>query len=378
MATLSEKGRQSTPSLAPVDYHAGDARTCVSSPAVAVRAVFADALGRFEPGAPVVVASHNDADGLSAATILARALEGASRPVRTRILGRGENPWSDAFRAELAADRPGGLIVSDLGTRQGAILPGLPTIVIDHHVPTGTPGGATLISGHALDPIPTTSLLAYWAAGAIGPTDDLLWLAAIGLIGDMADGAGFPEMGEARGRYGITALRAAVSLLNAPRRSASGDPGPALALLMTANGPKEITRGDRPEAEALRAAKAEVSAALAAGKRVGPKVQDGVALVRFDTPCQIHPLLAQTWRGRLKNEVVLAANAGYRPGWVHFAARSARDVDLIDFLARHAPPGADENYGSGHAAASGGALRPADWNIFVRGLGFGPDHEVPA
>ena len=345
------------------------------SSAEAVRSAFLDALKRFDPGTPVLVASHNDADGLAAAAILTRSLCTAGRRVRTRILGRGENPWSDAFRAELSTDRPGGLIVADLGTRPGAILPGLTTIVLDHHVPTGTPE-AVVISGHALDPIPTTSLLAYWAAGALGPVGDLLWLAAIGLIGDMAEEAGFPEMAEARSRYGITALRAAVSLLNAPRRSASGDPGPALALLLSANGPKEVTAGERPEVEALQAAKAEVSAALAEGKRVGPKVQNGVALVRFDTACQIHPLLAQTWRGRLKNEIVLAANAGYRQGWVHFAARTARNVDLIDFLARHAPPGADENYGSGHAAASGGALRPVDWNTFVRSLGFGPDHEV--
>ena len=75
-------------------------------------------------------------------------------------------------------------------------------------------------------------------------------------------------------------------------------------------------------------------------------------------------------------DIVLAANTGYRPGWVHFAMRSAREVDLIRFLADHAPPGADENYGSGHRAATGGALRPADWNHFITGLGFGPEQQV--
>ena len=86
--------------------------------------------------------------------------------------------------------------------------------------------------------------------------------------------------------------------------------------------------------------------------------------------------LAQAWRGRLRNNIVLAANSGYRPGWIHFAVRSGREVNLIDFLAEHAPPGADENYGSGHAAATGGALRPADWNAFIAGLGFGPEEQV--
>ena len=349
-----------------------------TDPSSSIRDTFRSALAGFRPGAPVLVMSHNDADGLSAAAVLARALRGAGREAAIRILGRGETPWSPAIAVEVAAAAPGGLVVADLGTRGGAIAPGVPTIVIDHHVPTGTPDGATLISGHPLQPIPTSSLLAYWCAGALGPADDLLWLAAIGLIGDMAEDAGFPELADARARYGITALRDAVSLLNAPRRTASGDPGPALALLLDGHGPKEVTRGDRPEVAALRAAKQEVSAALAAGKKVGPTVRDGIALVRFDTPCQVHPLLAQTWRGRLKGEIVLAVNAGYRPGWVHFAARTARDVNLVDFLRQHAPPGAGAEYGSGHAGASGGALRPADWNRFIEQFGFGADAQVPA
>jgi single-stranded-DNA-specific exonuclease len=346
--------------------------------AAACAAVFGKALETFRRNLPLIVLSHNDADGLSAAAILVRAFTAAGWPAHARILGRGETPWSGAIRSELIRTELGGLIVADLGTRPGPIAPGIPTVILDHHVPRGTPEGATLISGHAFEPIPTTSVLALWCASVVRDTSDLLWLAALGLIGDMAGKAGFPELEEARRRYGITALREAVSLLNAARRSASGDPGPALTLLLTAAGPKEITSGNRPEVAALRAAKTEVQEALAAAKRVGPKVRNGIALLRFDTPCQVHPLLAQTWRARLKSEIVIAANAGYRPGWVHFAARTARDLSLIDFLAEHAPPGADESYGSGHAGASGGALRPTDWNAFVSQLGFGPEEQVAA
>jgi single-stranded-DNA-specific exonuclease len=100
-------------------------------------------------------------------------------------------------------------------------------------------------------------------------------------------------------------------------------------------------------------------------------------LIRFQSPCQIHPLVAQQWRGRLKDKIVLAANTGYRPGWVHFAARTASGTNLIQFLKEHRPQGADENYGSGHVQATGGALRPADWNAFVVGLGF-PEEQVQA
>ncbi|HEY8616507.1 hypothetical protein [Phenylobacterium sp.] len=338
------------------------------------------ALKRFDPARPVLVLGHNDADGLSALAIFARAFECAGRPHQRRIVGRGESPWDAALRAEVARADPGGLVVCDLSLRDGTILPGVPTLVVDHHVVRAGawPDEVTILTGQDFRPIPTASLLAWWAAAALADVDDLLWLAALGLVGDMAEDLGFPEMDAARRRYGITALRKLTALINAPRRTGSGDAGPALDVLLRANGPGEILAGDLPEAAALHAAKAEVADALAQARRVPPKVRGEVALIRLHSPCQIHPLIAQQWRSRLRGQVVIAANTGFRPGWVHFAARSARDLDLIDFLARHAPPGADENYGSGHRAATGGALRAADWNSFIRGLGFGPEEEVPA
>ncbi len=347
----------------------------LSDASTVVRARFAAVVSRFDRTRPVWVLGHNDADGLSATALFTRAFTAAGWSVRTRIVGRGESPWSAEMREELAGVDAGGIVVTDLGVRDGAPKPGVPTVVVDHHVPTGAPD-AEVITGYGLDPIPTSSLLAFWCAGALADPEPWLWLAAVGLIGDMADGAGFPEMAAAR-RYGITALRDAVSLLNAPRRSASGDAGPALELLMQADGPREVTDGSRPQTAALLAAKAEVKGELDAARRVAPKVREGVALIRFHSATQIHPLVAQQWRGRLKGDVVLAANTGYRPGWVHFAVRTARDLDLIAWLADRRPPGADEAYGSGHRQATGGALRTPDWNAFVDRLGF-PEERIAA
>lgn len=337
--------------------------------------LFARTVAQFDPDRPALIMGHFDADGLSAVAILARAFAKTGRRADVRIVGRGENPWDEELRDELAARRPGGLIVTDLGVREGALVERVPTVLIDHHRPTGTPGDAVVVSGNGLEPEPTSALLAWWCASAIADVEDLQWLAAIGLIGDMADPA-WPELLEAQKRWGKTHLKTAVSLINAPRRTAAADAGPALRLLMTADGPKAITTGDLPERQALLAAKEEVNLAMDAAKRVPPKVRGDVALVRFHSPCQIHPLIAQQWRGRLKDQIVLAANTGYRPGWVHFAARSATGADLIDFLAKHRPEGADSHYGSGHAQATGGALRPRDWNAFVSDLGF-PEEQVP-
>ncbi|WP_102959863.1 DHH family phosphoesterase [Mangrovicella endophytica] len=326
------------------------------------------ALAAFGPD-PLIVC-HNDADGLSAGVILEIALDRSGHHPRHRIIGKGENAYSPAFQTELGKQTMGGVIVTDLGVSTTPLKPGTPTVLIDHHVPTGVPEDACVISGIDDDPVPTSSLLAYRCARALGYADDLLWLAAIGIIGDMAETAGFPEMDEARERYGITALRKATALVNAPRRSASGDASAAFALLQKADRPKDVLSGLYPETAALLAARDEVSRALDEARKVAPKIAGRVAIIRFHSPCQIHPLVAQAWRGRLKDRIVIAANTGYRPGWVHFAVRTALDLDILAFLAEHRPPGADEQYGNGHRAASGGALRSDDWNAFVASLGF--------
>ena len=343
----------------------------------AARDAMTAALATFKRGRPILVVSHFDADGLTAAAILIRALRQAGREAVSVVVGKGESPWDPEVTHRLGAHEPGGLLVADLGTRADPVLPGCPTLVIDHHVPTGEPRDAITISGNGLDPEPTTALLAWWAAGALGDQAGLLWLAAVGLIGDMAEGLDFPEIAEAQVRWGKTALRDATSLVNAPRRTAAADAGPALRLLLASDGPKRITKGDDADALALHAAKAEVRAAMDVAKRVAPAIGGDVALIALDSPCQIHPLIAQQWRGRLKDKIVIAANAGYRPGWVHFAARSASGRDLIAFLAEHRPENADGRYGNGHAQATGGALRNADWNEFIRGLGF-PQAQVQA
>lgn len=341
-----------------------------------VGAAFRAAIERFDPNRPPLVLGHFDADGLSATAILARSLRRAGRSAQVRIMGKGESPWSPEMRPDLEAMAPGGLIATDLGVEEGAILPGVPTVLIDHHVPRGRPGDSLVISGHGWVPEPTSSLLAFWCAGGLAQADDLVWLAATGLVGDMAEGD-FPELDQAQARHGKTALRDAVSLINAPRRTALADPAPALALLMRCDGPRDLLRGGHPETEALHAAKAEVAAEMDRVRRTAPAVRGEVAMIRFSSPCQIHPLVAQSWRGRLRDKIVLAVNFGYRPGWVHFAARSATGADLIGFLARHRPPGAGGEYGGGHRQATGGALRPAQWSEFAARIGF-PDAQEPA
>ncbi|AWN45334.1 phosphoesterase [Methylobacterium terrae] len=343
-----------------------------------------ETLARFGPGTPVILC-HDDADGLSAGAILARAFAGTSHgPARVRVIGRGEGAWSDAIRAELAAGPPvAGLVVADLGVQAEPILPGLPTLLVDHHVPRGRPAPevATVISGADEAPIPTSSLLAHRCAAALlgeAGADALVWLAALGAVGDLGErgaAAQFPDAMTRARRFGtLKALREAVSLVNAPRRASRGDAAPALRLLLRADGPDAVLSDASPDGEALRSARAEVATALDAARKGPPLFSGPVALIRCDSPCQIHPLVAQSWTHRLRRQVVIGANAGFREGFVHFAVRSAAVPDLIAFLGERAPPlGPDDQFAQGHRRATGGQVTRETWNRFAAGLGFGPE-----
>ena len=338
---------------------------------------FADGLG-----GPPLICAHHDADGLTSAAILARAWERMFGTVpQVRVVGRGENVWDAEFAKSLNGVELRGLVFADLGLASVRPRTDVPLLVLDHHVPTGAPNSATLITGYGVEPTPSTSLLAWWCArGLLGEegADDLMWLAAVGLVGDMAD-KGFPELMEtAKRRYRIGRIREVATLVNAPRRSASGDATPALELLMAVDSPAEFLDSDSPQLAACREAREAVKRATAEARRAPPRFGSvygsDLAFVRLDTPCQVHPLIAQSWAGRLKPARVFAANFGYQPGKVSFSGRSRGGLDLIDFLAEHRPEGADPaHYGNGHRFAAGGALTFPVWNDFMRSLGFGEE-----
>jgi single-stranded-DNA-specific exonuclease len=339
----------------------------------------------------------SDADGLPSGALLVRGLLAAGyRSISAEPRKKGESAWGAEIVARIAARQPDALIVADLGCRPEPLLgPHTPTLFLDHHKPLGVPEGAVLLTAYGTGSgdgsgkdIATTGLMAYWCVSALvgeAKCAEWLWLAGISLLSDLGDKAPFPELAEAKKRFGGGALRDATSLLNAPRRTAGGDASGALALLMKAAGPKDVISGAWPETAELLEAKDEVAQALASARKMPPKFSRKVReelgadliAIRINTPCQVHPLIATRWRGLFPKSVIFGVNTGYRPGWVHFSGRTPAGVNLIEFLARHRPPEADASYGLGHDQASGGALPIAVWNKWiVDELGFGPEMVV--
>jgi single-stranded-DNA-specific exonuclease len=344
-----------------------------------------------------------DADGLAAGALLVRSLRHEGyRDVSAECRRKGESAWGPEIGGRLrdraASHGVDALIVADLGSRGGGILRNengdpVPLLLIDHHRPTGQPQGSTLMSsygdrsagGDGKDIAPA-GLMSWWAARAVAgeSADAWLWLAAISILSDLGDTAPFAELAAAKAQFGVTTLRKAASLLNAPRRTSAGRADVALDLLIDASGPKEVTDGTRSESAELQRAKLEVDEALAIARKQPPRFSTplraelgaDLVAIRMHSGCQVHPLIAQQWRGRFAKNVVFGVNTGYRPGWVHFSARAPAGINLIEFLARHRPPEADDAYGMGHDQASGGALPVPVWNRWIQEIGFGDEMRV--
>ena len=149
-------------------------------------------------GKEVVVASHIDADGLTAAGIMSMALDRANVERKTLFFRQLDVPALETI-ADLGADL---VIFTDLGSgMQSEILEmDLLAVVADHHRPQGSGielhinphlvglDGATHLSGSGSTFILARALAR--ASGRAGENDDLSGLAIVGAVGDLQDMAG--------------------------------------------------------------------------------------------------------------------------------------------------------------------------------------------
>ena len=320
------------------------------------------------PEGKAVVLADGDVDGLGAACVVWDAL--GDRPKTFLTPPKGRNAYGDEVAELVAAEKPASLFTLDLGVTPRVIAPGVPTLILDHHRHQGGPEGAVVLSGYGMDPVPTSSLLAWKVAG----TAENAWKANVGNQGDM--GPSDPELDDERANGTKRAFDTAKSLLNSAKRSSDPDAAvpAAFRVLSQAESPKAVVEATGPDAGTLRHFADEVKRELAEAKKNGPKFSksEPVAIVRFSSLARVHPLIAQSWRGRLPKYAIMAANDGYVTGRTNFSMRGSKGIDLLALLARYGEMlGIDEpEYGHGHHAATGGSLPTETFERLIAAMGF--------
>lgn len=331
-------------------------------------------LGSLSRAGRVVVYCHFDADGLAAGALFGRTLPRLGfGDVRVEPAGRAESAFSEAARNRLRALRPRALVVADMGVARAGVLRRTPTLYVDHHRPEGVPPGAVVVSAYAWRPTPSAAWLAYELLSPLAAIGDLGWIAAVGAIGDYGGRAPWGELPAILARFGARRLREAVSLINAARRAPAFDVATPLRILLEADHPRALAEDDARGAGRLRRYREEVAAELERARRRPPVFSRTrpFALITFSSPCQIHPLVAESWRHRLRDRAVIAANTGYLPDRVAFSVRTAReDLDLTEELRATGVTDAAGRFARGHARASGGHLTPRDFDRLLAALGF--------
>ena len=321
-------------------------------------------------GATVVIASDSDVDGLTGATIFERAVTACNGVPFVVLARRGEHVHRDSMRRRILTRRPGRLIVVDMGSRPEPILPAIPTLIVDHHEATrGYPPGAVVVNGFDRPPVAPSSVLAHVICRVCPAVRNTGWLAALGAVADLGSAASFRELLGVKGT-GAKWTRTA-ALLNAARRAPIPDPCIALAALRQADSIDDILYSRSEEARALSLLHEQVRAETDRCARVPPAITGNVALLRFSSGAQVHPLIATRWSYRLRPRIVIAANDGYLPGRTNFAIRCAAETDLLAWM-RGLPfsPSPGSEYANGHPRATGGSLTHEEFDRFLELLDF--------
>ncbi|MCJ1291383.1 hypothetical protein MMC34_002926 [Xylographa carneopallida] len=344
-----------------------------------------------------LIVPDKDADGLDAGVIIHRTLTALGLTpslIDVHLVKKGTNIHDEEERASMQAKDPKFVIVVDQGSRSGPPVvddQDAQSLIIDHHLSDEFPKDATVVSACHYPPVATSALLTYEICKPLHPdiASKCGYLCAMGTHGDLGTTLKwkppFPDMAETFRLHSKKAINDAVSLINAPRRTATFDVVSAWDALLHAHSPKEILSNPR-----LLAARAEINAEVERHTHTPPKFsRDGkIAVLRIHSAAQVHPVIATRWAGHLQSkalEIVLVANAGYIPGMVNFSCRIARcarnrdppvniiaslkavaDRDTADLVRRMG-----ESFARGHKEASGGIVPAAEFEELVALMGVG-------
>lgn len=319
----------------------------------------------------VVCLHDTDADGITAGVLWQRAMERLEYSKLQRIVpDRERNAWTPENRRRVAEAKPESLFVLDLGNQPHDVVENVRTCFIDHHRPGETRDDQTLISAYSWNPVPNTSLIVNDLFSPLTDLSDLDWIAAIGTFSDLGERAPFEIIETTKKKYTAKYLKEATALINAVRRASDSNPEAAARALLNHSNPKELVLSCDADVNLMKAAREEVKAAMNEAKKAAPIFAGQVALIRVHSRCQIHPLIAQIWRGRLPKYIVMAANDEYMEGRINFSCRASGETNVLQFLRDIKLSDGEGNFGNGHDGASGGSLPPARWNELLQKIGF--------
>jgi single-stranded-DNA-specific exonuclease len=298
------------------------------------------------PG-PALAVHDYDADGLSAAALWAKACGGQLQSSHSRrhlppLLHPAESVY-----------------LLDLSCGDGPLPWSQPTAVIDHHMPSATPPPCLMFNVHDWEPPACTSLLVHWLL--LGADSPHAWIAAVGALSDLGDAAPYALLQNQLRHHGKTKMRDLVSLINSAHR-AEGDPGQGLVALLEHPDPNRLLRSKHGSVLYLRDCQAKVRSRLNAARKAAPRFLGRFAVIEIESDCPVQSIVAQIWRSRLRDALILVANRRTDREEVQLSARCGASDSVVAELARL---GLEVR---GHKRSAGAILAPEVWETFLKNL----------
>ncbi|KAI5121861.1 hypothetical protein M0805_001069 [Coniferiporia weirii] len=359
-----------------------------------------------------------DVDGLSSGKIMHHTLTSLGLPssrISVHFPSKASSIFQNDEREKMEAHNATRVICMDQGSRGGAPLvssisksgEGVRVLIIDHHESDEFPNGALVVSACRSLPVATSSLLTYLVCLPLHASvrEECAVPALLGVFGDLGPSAvkwgeePWPaHLGDVVKRVTKRALSEAVSMINAPRRTAEYKVHDAWEAVLRAQSLEDISKNPT-----FFAARARVNAEVERCTYAAPSFsKDGrVALLRIRSGYQIHPVIATRWAGHLRArnlQLVMVANDGYHPSGVHtnFSCRIVASLrklpeperpNLIEILKEFARKVPDKDFlervggdfAKGHKEATGGIIFTSDFGKFVEAMEIGvkPDPSNP-
>ncbi|KAK4988005.1 hypothetical protein LTR50_004224 [Elasticomyces elasticus] len=369
-------------------------------------------------GEKTLIVPDKDADGLTSGVILYHTLNVLGLPLSllsVHLLKKGNNIHTEEERYAMQAQDPSYIFILDQGSRKAGPVIDRPhkALIIDHHhaTPDSFPAGAEHVTACDSPPVATSSLLTYTLCEPLHESvgERCSWLCIVGTHGDLGNTLKweppFPDMKPTFKVYTKKLLNDVVSLVNAPRRTATYDVSSAWSALLStavASDPASVLKDKR-----LLAARQEVNAEVERCTHTAPKFSpDGkIAVFTIHSEAQVHPVIATRWSGHLNSkalEIVCVANTGYLPGKVNFSCRVPRcarnrepPVDIIQSLRSYASLKSEvvdgdgpqsvnrpsllerlgDDFARGHVQASGGIVNADEFDELLKLMRIGEKSE---
>lgn len=290
-----------------------------------------------------------DADGLTSAALWSLQYPIDFQPVNSR------QHW-------VPREGPVGVVALDLACPQKLAGAG-PTLIIDHHaLPEALPQGVLMVNPRdwetpgSSSPLPCTSLL---VAELLPPPPERRWVAAVGALSDLGEGAPFELLQQQLQLHGRRSLRKISGLVNSPHR-ARGCPARALQALLEERTPKQFLRSNSEALKYLQDCQSRVESRLHQARRASPQKFGPVALLEIQSDCSVQSMLAQSWKIRYPELLVVVGNRGEDE--VQVSARCQGNRDLLEPL-RRLGLGVQ-----GHPSSAGARVTAEAWEAFKESL----------